>query len=750
MNHDPKASQHQNNSAEARPQHCCHKHSTHRNGNQEEPAVGIATVYVCPMHLEIRQPNPGTCPICGMALEPEKVSAETTANPEYIDMKRRFWIALILSLPLFVLEMGGHVLKQWVPVGLSTWIQLALATPVVLWCGWPFFQRGFISLKTRQLNMFTLIAMGVGVSWGYSVVATLFPGIFPMAFRNEDGLVAVYFEAAAVITTLVLLGQVLELKAREQTGSAIRALLKLAPEQAHRLGKEGGEEDVSLDKVQVGDLLRVRPGEKIPVDGEVQEGQSHVDESMVTGEPMPVAKKSGEKVIGATINQTGSFVMKALHVGSDTMLSRIVQMVSDAQRSRAPIQRLADRVAGWFVPVVILVAVVAFIVWALVGPQPALSYGLIALVSVLIIACPCALGLATPMSIMIGVGQGARSGVLIKNAQVLELMERVNVLVVDKTGTLTEGRPKLTHILTDEEFNEEEVLVMAASLESLSEHPLAHAIVAAGEKQQVSLALVEHFDAPTGKGVKGVVNGRHIAIGTLQFMEEFGANTHSALVNKADEHRAKGASVVFMAVDGKTAAILVVEDPIKSSTPAAIRELQRSGIEVYMITGDNKKTASAVAGMLGIEHVMAEIMPEEKSRLVAELKNKGFIVAMAGDGVNDAPALAKADIGIAMGTGTDVAIESAGVTLLHGDLSGILKARRLSKATMSNIRQNLFFAFIYNGLGVPLAAGVLYPMTGLLLSPIIAAAAMSLSSVSVIMNALRLRWVNLNSKSERN
>lgn len=589
MNHDPKASQHQNNSVEARPQHCCHKHGTHRNGNQDEQAVGIATVYVCPMHLEIRQPNPGICPICGMALEPEKVSAETTANPEYIDMKRRFWIALILSLPLFVLEMGGHVLNQWVPVGLSTWIQLALATPLVLWCGWPFFQRGFISLKTRQLNMFTLIAMGVGVSWGYSVVATLFPGIFPMAFRNEDGLVAVYFEAAAVITTLVLLGQVLELKAREQTGSAIRALLKLAPERAHRIGKEGSEEDVSLDKVQVGDLLRVRPGEKIPVDGEVQEGQSHVDESMVTGEPMPVAKKSGAKVVGATMNQTGSFVMKALHVGSDTMLSRIVQMVSDAQRSRAPIQRLADRVAGWFVPVVILVAVVAFIVWAFVGPQPALSYGLIALVSVLIIACPCALGLATPMSIMIGVGQAARSGVLIKNAQALELMERVNALVVDKTGTLTEGRPKLTHILTDEAFNEEEVLVMAASLESLSEHPLAHAIVAAGEKQQVSLALVEHFDAPTGKGVKGVVNGRHIAIGTLQFMEEFGANTHSALVNKADEHRATGASVVFMAVDGKTAAILVVEDPIKSSTPAAISELQRSGIEVFMMTGDNKK-----------------------------------------------------------------------------------------------------------------------------------------------------------------
>ncbi|HAU1134311.1 TPA: copper-translocating P-type ATPase [Legionella pneumophila] len=708
----------------------------------------MTTIYVCPMHLEIRQPNPGICPICGMALEPEKVSAETTENPEYIDMKRRFWIALILSLPLFVLEMGGHVLKQWVSVALSTWIQLALATPVVLWCGWLFFQRGLISLKTRQLNMFTLIAMGVGVSWGYSVIATLFPEIFPMAFRNEDGLVAVYFEAAAVITTLVLLGQVLELKAREQTGSAIRALLKLAPEQAHRIGKEGREEDVSLDTVQVGDLLRVRPGEKIPVDGEVQEGQSHVDESMVTGEPMPVAKMSGAQVIGATMNQTGSFVMKALHVGSDTMLSRIVQMVSDAQRSRAPIQRLADRVAGWFVPVVILVAVVAFIVWALVGPQPAMSYGLIALVSVLIIACPCALGLATPMSIMIGVGQGARSGVLIKNAQALELMERVNALVVDKTGTLTEGRPKLTHILTDEAFSEEEVLVMAVSLERLSEHPLAHAIVAAGEKQQVSQALVEHFDAPTGKGVKGIINGRHVAIGTIQFMEEFGANTHSALVNKADEHRAKGASVVLMAVDGKIAAILVVEDPIKSTTPAAITELHHCGIEVFMMTGDNKKTAAAVAGTLGIKHVMAEIMPEDKSRLVAELKNKGFIVAMAGDGVNDAPALAQADIGIAMGTGTDVAIESAGITLLHGDLSGILKARRLSKATMSNIRQNLFFAFIYNGLGVPIAAGVLYPMTGLLLSPIIAAAAMSLSSVSVIMNALRLRCVNLTFESE--
>jgi Cu+-exporting ATPase len=749
MNHDPKMSHHQKDSTKASSSHCTHASTNPKHRTQEEEIRVIAGLYVCPMHPEIRQPQPGNCPICGMTLEREQVRSEEEVSPEYLDMKRRFWIALVLSLPLFVLEMGGHLLAHSIPMSLSIWTQLVLATPVVLWCGWPFFQRAFTSLKTRQLNMFTLIAMGVGVSWGYSMVAALFPEIFPVAFRNADGLVAVYFEAAAVITTLVLLGQVLELKAREQTGSAIRALLKLAPVQAHRIGADGNEEEVSLEQVQVGDLLRVRPGEKIPVDGEVQEGQSHVDESMVTGEPMAVAKEVGATVIGATINQTGSFVMKALHVGADTMLSRIVQMVSDAQRSRAPIARLADKVSGWFVPLVILIAVVAFIVWALVGPQPALSYGLIAAVSVLIIACPCALGLATPMSIMIGVGQGARNGVLIKSAQALEQMEKVNALVVDKTGTLTEGRPQLTHIITDEAFKEEEVLAMAASLEHQSEHPLAHAIVAAAKKQELSLAPVEHFNAPTGKGVTGVVSGRRIVVGTSRFMQESGATDNPALTKKADEARAAGASVMFMAVNGSIAALLVVEDPIKSSTPEAIRELHQCGIEIFMLTGDSKKTATAVAEKLGIKNVMAEVMPEEKSRLVRELKNKGFIVAMAGDGVNDAPALAEADIGIAMGTGTDVAIESAGITLLHGDLRGILKARRLSEATMSNIRQNLFFAFIYNGLGVPLAAGVLYPMTGLLLSPIVAAAAMSLSSVSVIINALRLRGLKLNHTSEQ-
>jgi P-type Cu+ transporter len=538
------------------------------------------------------------------------------------------------------------------------------------------------------------------------------------------------------------LGQVLELKAREQTGSAIRALLKLAPESAHRIKEDGSEEEVSLDKVEVGDRLRVRPGEKIPVDGEVQEGRSFVDESMVTGEPMPIAKEAGAKVIGATINQTGSFVMSALHVGSDTMLSRIVQMVSDAQRSRAPIQRLADTVSGWFVPVVILIAVLAFIVWALLGPQPSLAYGLIAAVSVLIIACPCALGLATPMSIMVGVGKGAQNGVLIKNAESLELMEKVNTLVVDKTGTLTEGRPMLTRIVTDEGFNEDEILALAAALEHQSEHPLANAIVTAAKEKQLSLGSVQDFDAPTGKGVLGTVNDYRIAIGNAKLMQEHGSDNPS-LSEQADAFRAQGASVMFMAVDGTTTALLVVEDPIKSTTPETIRELQHSGIEIYMLTGDSKKTAEAVASMLGIKNVVAEIMPEDKSRIISELKEKGLTVAMAGDGVNDAPALAKADIGIAMGTGTDVAIESAGITLLRGDLRGIVKARRLSESTMSNIRQNLFFAFIYNVLGVPLAAGILYPLTGLLLSPIIAAAAMALSSVSVIVNALRLRRITL-------
>lgn len=741
--HDHHKKGHMNTAKSPKEHACCHKeHGAHKQQEASVSEMGGAVIYVCPMHSEIRQTSPGNCPICGMGLEPETVTSEEVVNPEYLDMKRRFWVALVLTFPVFILEMGEHGFAHMIPPHVSNWIQLVLATPVVLWSGWPFFQRGLKSLQTRQLNMFTLIAMGIGVAWGYSIIAVLFPGLFPAAFRNEEGLVAIYFEAAAVITTLVLLGQVLELKAREQTGSAIRALLKLAPESAHRIEKDGNEEEVSLDKIQVGDLLRVRPGEKVPVDGEVQEGRSNVDESMVTGEPIPVAKEAGAKVIGATINQTGSFVMKALHVGSDTMLSRIVQMVSDAQRSRAPIQRLADTVSGWFVPVVIVIALVTFIIWSLFGPQPAFSYGLIAAVSVLIIACPCALGLATPMSIMVGVGRGAQGGVLIKNAEALEHMEKVNTLVVDKTGTLTEGHPKLTRIVTSEKFKEQDVLVLAAALEHHSEHPLANAIVVAAKEKELSLVAVENFEAPTGKGVIGTVSGRHVAIGNARLMQEYGTDS-STLFEKADEFRAEGASVMFMAVDGKIVAILVVEDPIKSSTPDTIRQLQNSGIEVFMLTGDSKKTAEAVAGRLGIKNVVAEIMPEDKSRIVSELKDKGFTVAMAGDGVNDAPALAKADIGIAMGTGTDVAIESAGITLLHGDLRGIVKARRLSEATMGNIRQNLFFAFIYNALGVPLAAGVLYPLTGLLLSPIIAAAAMSLSSVSVITNALRLRWVKL-------
>nr|WP_115222781.1 copper-translocating P-type ATPase [Legionella donaldsonii] len=719
---------------------CCHSKQNMYQGKAASPNEGGEVIYTCPMHPEIRQSHPGNCPICGMTLEPVTATIIEEVSPEYRDMRRRFWVSLILTLPVFILEMSGHGRISHLSSSQSTWMQMALATPVVLWGSWPFFVRAFQSLKTR-LNMFTLIAMGIGVAWVYSLVATLFPQLFPAVFRKE-GVVAVYFEAAAVITTLVLLGQVLELKAREQTGSAIRALLTLAPESAHRLREDGTEEELSLDAVHKGDLLRVRPGEKIPVDGEVQEGHSHVDESMVTGEPMPVAKDVGSQVIGATMNQTGSFIMKALHVGSDTMLARIVQMVSEAQRSRAPIQRLADTVSSWFVPIVILIAVASFSIWVLYGPQPAFSYGLIAAVSVLIIACPCALGLATPMSIMVGVGLGARNGVLIKNAEALEHMEKVNALVVDKTGTLTEGHPKLTQIITADEFEEDEVLAWAAALENNSEHPLANAIVAAAKEKKLTLSHVSEFNAPTGKGVTGIIEGRSIGIGNAKLMQEFGVHSN-LLVAKADKLRAEGATVMFMAVDGKAAAILAVEDPIKATTPDAIRELQEDGIEIFMLTGDSKKTGEAVAAKLGIKHVMAEVMPEDKSRIVGELKAKGRIVVMAGDGVNDAPALAKADIGIAMGTGTDVAIESAGVTLLRGDLNGILKARRLSQATMRNIRQNLFFAFIYNALGVPIAAGVLYPMTGMLLSPIIAAAAMSLSSVSVIGNALRLRWLHV-------
>lgn len=721
---------------------CCHTGSkpAHKTGATK---AAEGSMYICPMHPEIRQDTPGNCPLCGMALEPEKISLNEEPNHELADMQRRFWIGLILTLPVFLLEMGGHLfnIKHIVPEQTSLWAQMILATPVVLWAGKPFFVLGWQSIKNSSLNMFTLIAMGIGVAWGYSMIAALLPDIFPTNFRNSEGMVALYFEAAAVITVLVLLGQVLELRARAQTGSAIRALLKLAPETAHRINDHGTEEEISLEQINVGDKLRVRPGEKVPVDGEVMEGKSNIDESMVTGEPIPVSKEVGSKVIGATINQTGSFVMKALHVGNDTMLARIVQMVSNAQRSRAPIQRLADKVSGWFVPVVILTAIVTFIAWAVFGTESAYSYGMIAAVSVLIIACPCALGLATPMSIMVGVGQGAKNGILIKNAESLERMEKVNTLVLDKTGTLTEGKPKLTKIIMAGNYTEEEILSLAGALESNSEHPLATAILNAAKDKGLKIPAVSEFNAPTGKGVTGVVNSKNIAFGNIKLMQDLGAE--NTLSKEADELRNNGATVMFLGINKKLEAILAVEDPIKSTTPKAIKELQAMGIEILVLTGDNQKTADAVARKLGISKIIAEVMPEDKSRIIGELIEQGRIVAMAGDGVNDAPALAKADVGIAMGTGTDVAIESAGVTLLHGDLMGIVKAKRLSEATMSNIRQNLFFAFIYNALGVPIAAGVLYPLFGLLLSPIFAAAAMSLSSVSVITNSLRLKWVRI-------
>jgi Cu+-exporting ATPase len=702
------------------------------------------TIYTCPMHPEIRQIGPGSCPICGMALEPDVVTADSGPNPELADMTRRFWIGLVLALPVMVLEMGGHLvdLHGIVSQTASNWVQLALATPVVLWAGWPFFVRGWQSLVTRNLNMFTLIAMGTGVAWTYSIVATVFPQIFPVAFRGHGGAVSVYFEAAAVITVLVLLGQVLELRARDQTSGAIRALLDLAPKTARRVKDDGSDEDVPLDSVAVGDKLRVRPGEKVPVDGELIEGHSSLDESMVTGESMPVTKEPGAKVIAGTLNQTGGFVMRAEKVGRDTMLSQIVQMVASAQRSRAPIQRLADQVAGWFVPAVIAVAIAAFIAWAVFGPEPRLAYGFVAAVAVLIIACPCALGLATPMSIMVGVGRGAQAGVLIKNAEALERMEKVDTLVVDKTGTLTEGKPKVVAVVPADGFEEWDALRFAASVEQASEHPLARAIVGAAAERGVPLAKVMGFDSPTGKGAIGMVERRRVVLGNANFLGESSIATN-ALASRAEELRQDGATAIFLAIDGKVAAVIAIADPIKATTPEALRALKAEGMRVVMLTGDNKTTALAVARRLGIEEVEAEVLPDHKSALVEKLRKEGRVVAMAGDGVNDAPALAAADVGIAMGTGTDVAIESAGVTLLKGDLMGIVKANKLSVATMRNIRQNLFFAFIYNAAGVPIAAGVLYPVFGILLSPIIAAAAMALSSVSVVGNALRLRRTHL-------
>jgi Cu+-exporting ATPase len=708
------------------------------------PAVPEGTIYTCPMHPEVRQVGPGSCPICGMALEPVLVSAEQGPNEELIDMTRRFWIGLVLSLPVMALEMGGHLtgLGHYLSQSTSNWIQMVLATPVVLWAGWPFFVRGWQSLLTRNLNMFTLIAMGTGVAWVYSLVATFTPEIFPAAFRAGGGAVAVYFEAAAVITVLVLLGQVLELRARESTSGAIRALLDLAPKTARRMGRDGSEQEVQLDQVQVGDRLRVRPGEKVPVDGLVSEGRSAVDESMVTGESMPVTKEAGASVIGGTMNQSGALVIEARKVGRDTMLSQIVQLVAEAQRSRAPIQRLADQVSGWFVPAVMAVALLAFGAWAIWGPEPRLSYGLVAAVAVLIIACPCALGLATPMSIMVGVGRGAQSGVLIKNAEALEHMEKVDTLVVDKTGTLTEGKPAVTAIVPAAGFSETDVLRLAASVERASEHPLALAIVRAADERKIVTAGVSEFDSPTGKGALGMVEGRRIVLGNAKFLNEMGVDA-TALESKAEDLRKDGATAIFMAVDGVVAGVLAIADPVKPTTPEALRGLRAEGIRVVMLTGDNWTTAKAVARRLGIDDVEAEVLPDQKSAVVQRYKAEGRVVAMAGDGVNDAPALASADVGIAMGTGTDVAMQSAGITLLKGDLTGIVRARRLSQAVMRNIRQNLFFAFVYNALGVPVAAGVLYPVFGILLSPIIAAAAMALSSVSVVANSLRLRRVRL-------
>jgi len=724
---------------------CCH-HEGGGEGGHGTHKASTAPGFTCPMHPEVHQGGPGTCPECGMALEPETVPAKDAPNPELVDMTRRFWIGGLLAAPVVVLEMGGHIpglgLEHLLPAQLSIWLQAFFATPVVLWAGWPFFVRGWQSLVTRKLNMFTLIALGTGAAWAYSAVAALAPGIFPNNFRGPGGEVAVYFEAAAVIVVLVLLGQVLELRARAGTSTALQALLDLAPKTALRLNKAGEDEEVALDSVMAGDRLRVRPGDKVPVDGEVAEGKSVVDESMVTGESFPVTKQAGDAVIGGTLNGTGSFVMTAQRVGSETMLAQIVQLVAEAQRSRAPIQRLADVVAEYFVPAVVLAAVVAFVAWAVWGPPPAMSFALIAAVSVLIIACPCALGLATPMSIMVGVGRGAQAGILIKNAEALERFEKVDTLVVDKTGTLTEGRPRVTTVTTDGDGREDEILRLAASLERGSEHPLAAAIVEAARDKGLQLGTADDFQSVTGKGVTGRVEGATVALGNVKLLADLGIDSGS-LEEVSEEHRSKGETIMFVALDGQVAGIIGVSDPVKESTPATLEALREEGVRIVMLTGDTLATARAVADRLGITDVEAEVLPQEKGAVVARLQQEGAVVAMAGDGVNDAPALAQADVGIAMGTGADVAIQSAGVTLIKGNLDGIVRARRLSRAAMGNIRQNLFFAFFYNALGVPVAAGALYPFTGILLNPIIAAAAMALSSVSVISNALRLRQVRL-------
>jgi Cu+-exporting ATPase len=712
----------------------------------EVTAPSTKTEYVCPMHPEVVRDAPGSCPICGMALEPRIVTLAEEKNPELEDMTRRFWVGVILSAPVLLVAMSdiipGQPLHQMFSSRWLTWFQFILATPVVLWCGFPFFERAWASIVNRSLNMFTLIGIGVGTAYLYSVVAVLVPGAFPDSFRGHGGEVAVYFEAAAVITTLVLLGQVLELRARSRTSGAIRALLGLAPKTARRVAADGSEADVPLEQVRVGDLLRVRPGEKIPVDGIVVDGQSAVDESMVTGEPIPVEKLQNSKVIGGTVNGTGSFLLRAERVGADTLLAQIVRMVSEAQRSRAPIQKLADLVSSYFVPAVVAVAVVTFIIWAAAGPEPRLAYALVNAVAVLIIACPCALGLATPMSIMVGTGRGAMAGVLIKNAEALEVLEKVDTLVVDKTGTLTEGKPRLAAVVAVEGVDEAELLRLAASLERASEHPLAGAIVAGAQERGLTLARDQGFQSYTGKGVVGMVDGNRVALGNLKLFEELKINA-DALQKRAEALRAEGQTVMFVAIEKKLAGLIGVADPIKASTAAAIRQLHDDGVRIVMLTGDSRVTAEAVGRKLGIDEVQAEVLPGRKGEIVKQLQSEGRIVAMAGDGVNDAPALAQAHVGIAMGTGTDIAIESAAVTLIKGDLSGIVKARKLSRATMRNIRQNLFFAFFYNILGVPIAAGILYPFFGLLLSPMIASAAMTFSSVSVITNALRLNKIAL-------
>ena len=729
----------------ANPQHYLGEETTAPVPMPPKP-MSEGTIYTCPMHPQIRHVGPGSCPICGMALEPVSAGEETGPNAELIDMTQRFWIGAALAFPTVFLEMGAHFpglnLHRYISPQNSVWLQFLLATPVVLWAGWPFFVRGWASVRNRSLNMFSLIALGVGAAYLYSLAATFTPELFPQGLQQAGGIIPVYYEAAAVITVLVLLGQVLELRAREKTGSAIRALLNLAPKTARRIRNNGNDEEVPLEKVQIGDHLRIRPGDSVPVDGVVMEGRSAVDESMVTGESMPVEKEQGTKVIGGTINGTGSLVMRAEKVGSDTMLARIVHMVAEAQRSRAPIQRLADIVSAWFVPAVIVAAVVAFVAWMIWGPPPALAYALVAAVSVVIIACPCALGLATPMSIMVGVGKGATAGVLIKNAEALERFEKIDTLVVDKTGTLTEGKPRVVAVVPARGFDEATVLSLGASLERSSEHPLAAAIVASAKVRGTEIKDVTDFGSVTGKGVTGTIGGRKVAVGNAKLLKDIGV-TRAGLETRADELRREGATAMFVAVDGRPAGIIAVADPIKATTPAALASLRSDGVRIVMLTGDNRTTAQTVAGKLGITDVEAEVLPEQKNAIVRRLRSEGHVVAMAGDGVNDAPALAEADVGVAMGTGTDVAMQSAGVTLVKGDLAGIARARALSRATMRNIRQNLVLAFVYNVLGIPLAAGVLYPALGLLLSPIIAAAAMSFSSVSVITNSLRLRFARL-------